>query len=625
MKNPSPGLCALVILSALGCGHQSHPGDLAGGGVQTTGGNKVVSGRVLLGEGPRGEGLQVRLLKVFLTPHGDSTVAEWAGITDSLGEYQFLNVPKGRFALYAEDKRGGISIRPRLEKTGDSLFPFDAVLSKPVTLQGRLLLPPNPDSGNLTTPSMALACIPGFSVCVQVGADSVYTIPGAPQGEYDVVFIHGRTVNYLPLRVGSIASGTVSPDTVFVKDVTFASSLAQAHSAFAYYDHSLDASYAVLPRLYLPGQAPAWFMGKDFSGAEYLAVSPGGELEEWDVEDYSDWKFSRPIAINTSSLGLGGEWPKHDFPVLVRLSAPDFDFAQAQGEGGDIRFAQAEGRHLAYEIERWDASSQRADIWVNLDTLRGNGADFRIQMFWGKANASGRSNGGGVFHDRNGFLGEWHLNDDGPGSSVQEAQARHPGVFHATGVVQPTRNRYVPGVAGGALRFTGPREFIVIPHHPNLDVTKTFTLTLWAKNDQPTLPEKQVMFNKWQDRKNEWSLGISPTGALFLELGGSNGGWMGSWRSTLPLSGIDQWHLYAVTYAEGMIRMFVDGKEVPSRLVNGTIPKTLYPKKAEVVIGARNQGPENQWKGELDEFGYHGVVHSPEWINLMYETQKPGL
>ena len=48
------------------------------------------------------------------------------------------------------------------------------------------------------------------------------------------------------------------------------------------------------------------------------------------------------------------------YPVLVALGADNFDFAQAQPQGQDVRFATPDGKLLPYAIERWDAAAKKA-------------------------------------------------------------------------------------------------------------------------------------------------------------------------------------------------------------------------------------------------------------------------
>ncbi|HLV31689.1 MAG TPA: DUF2341 domain-containing protein [Chitinispirillaceae bacterium] len=60
-----------------------------------------------------------------------------------------------------------------------------------------------------------------------------------------------------------------------------------------------------------------------------------------------------------------------DFPFVVRLNANNFDFSQAQANGRDIRFVLNDSVPLVHEIERWNVSAGRGEIWVRVDTIYG--------------------------------------------------------------------------------------------------------------------------------------------------------------------------------------------------------------------------------------------------------------
>jgi hypothetical protein len=130
-------------------------------------------------------------------------------------------------------------------------------------------------------------------------------------------------------------------------------------------------------------------------------------------EDYSDWQYSKNIIINTSTSGTYIAGSLVNYPLLLRLDNTNFDFLQTQTNGIDIRFASAEGSHLSFEIERWDFAAQKALVWVKVDHIYGNSSTQYITMYWGNASASYMSDSEAVFDNNDGFVGVWHLREDG--------------------------------------------------------------------------------------------------------------------------------------------------------------------------------------------------------------------
>ena len=101
------------------------------------------------------------------------------------------------------------------------------------------------------------------------------------------------------------------------------------------------------------------------------------------IADMNDWKHSGSMYIVTTSEGanLPASALEKNFPLLVRLNRDYFDFSQAKSRGEDIRFS-ANGKPLAYQIERWDAAGGNADVGVRIPTIKGNDQQ-AIKMQWG--------------------------------------------------------------------------------------------------------------------------------------------------------------------------------------------------------------------------------------------------
>ena len=83
--------------------------------------------------------------------------------------------------------------------------------------------------------------------------------------------------------------------------------------------------------------------------------------------------------------------------VIVRLpSGLETQLGPTWPDGADIRFDDAAGKPLPYEIEKWDAGAKQAALWVRTD-VKGNNATQSITLKWGNPEASTESNGAAVF------------------------------------------------------------------------------------------------------------------------------------------------------------------------------------------------------------------------------------
>lgn len=125
---------------------------------------------------------------------------------------------------------------------------------------------------------------------------------------------------------------------------------------------------------------------------------------------YPGWKYSGSVFVLTTPEGadLPAGASVENFPLLVRLHKDFFDFAQAQADGQDLRFATNTGETLAYQTDEWDAVKGAACIWVRVQKIQGN-ARQEIKLYWGKADAKSESSGKAVFNESNGYIGVWHM------------------------------------------------------------------------------------------------------------------------------------------------------------------------------------------------------------------------
>src|SRR6185436_9181269 len=101
------------------------------------------------------------------------------------------------------------------------------------------------------------------------------------------------------------------------------------------------------------------------------------------VPPFYNWGRSLKLGLNTSASGAPTTGDVKDFPLLVRLSAPAFDFSLARGDGRDLRFSAPDGEVLSPEIETFDSAAGRADIWVRVPVVRGNDPAQFITLHWG--------------------------------------------------------------------------------------------------------------------------------------------------------------------------------------------------------------------------------------------------
>ena len=220
-------------------------------------------------------------------------------------------------------------------------------------------------------------------------------------------------------------------------------------------------------------------VGWQLPDATYERPIPGNRLSPYPVqEDLTQWQHIASILLNTSSAGAAVTANVLDFPVLVRLTDADIDFAQARLNGADVRFAKANGAQLVYEIEQWDAVARTAAIWIKADTVYGNNSTQKIKMYWGNSAATSKSDPCAVFPSGNGFLGVWHLGEEqaGTGASSVYKDATTNGCNGIDYISSSTAT----GLIGRALAADGVSDYVQIPTFTD-EALAGLTVSAWLK------------------------------------------------------------------------------------------------------------------------------------------------
>ena len=115
------------------------------------------------------------------------------------------------------------------------------------------------------------------------------------------------------------------------------------------------------------------------------------------------WQHRRSITVNTGQV----EADLTNFPVLVRLTAGQFDFALAAPDGRDVRFTDSDGTTaLDFERESHDASAGAAAYWVR-HPLLSPASNTTFYLYYGNAGATDGAAPAAVWDAAH--VGVWHL------------------------------------------------------------------------------------------------------------------------------------------------------------------------------------------------------------------------
>jgi|WetSurMetagenome_2_1015567.scaffolds.fasta_scaffold00046_47 hypothetical protein len=327
-------------------------------------------------------------------------------------------------------------------------------------------------------------------------------------------------------------------------------------------------------------------------------------------EDYTQWPHSATLKLNTTSTGAQVTGTVTGFPVLVRLRSPSFTFDQCLPDGRDLRFANARGTHLPFEIERFDPNAQVADVWVLVDTVKGNDSTI-ISMYWGNPNAVIQSTAGAVFDTALGYSAVWHLNDRAL-NDRRDATLNFHNASPASGSYEGDEWTY--GLIGGCDSLDDNDDHLTAP---DINPGPAVTISMWINMYEFTASLKQYFIGKaaavagrqplyslMMNEKNELAMNVTVNGRPDSVSGGS-----------LAVNG---WYFVAGTFDGAVLKIYVNGVLVDGKTVAGSIDTS----GTRLSIGYFDRNSQ-KLHGKIDEVRILRTAQGSDWIKLCYENQRP--
>ncbi|MEI8108201.1 MAG: DUF2341 domain-containing protein [Verrucomicrobiota bacterium] len=312
---------------------------------------------------------------------------------------------------------------------------------------------------------------------------------------------------------------------------------------------------------------------------------------------YPTWSHSAPLSIITTPDGanLPASASEENFPLLVRLNQPSFDFQTAQPHGADLRFSAA-GQPLAYQIEEWNPTAGQATVWVRIPLIKGNAHQI-IQLHWGNPQAKSESSGPAVFNESNGFVTVMHLDDpQNPQDAVGTLTPTNLGATSCPGMISKALNFVYgrPGVVGGEK----------ITNYPTGNSPSTSEL--WFKDNKLPGP--------WGSRFLCW--GVEGSGSKLL-IGVLSPLHISCGLECPDPVALNQWYHVVHTYSpDGTQKAYVNGQLVASS-------KALMDFKSPCRMFVGNWYRNWESDGDVDEVRISKVTRSADWIRLCFQNQNP--
>ncbi|MBW1808591.1 MAG: DUF2341 domain-containing protein [Deltaproteobacteria bacterium] len=326
----------------------------------------------------------------------------------------------------------------------------------------------------------------------------------------------------------------------------------------------------------------------------------GEEVEDVDSVWYRDWwneswTRRRRLAFKNED---GTEDLLH-FPLLVVLDEQRIDYPVLLPGGQDIRFIDADGTELDYEIDHWNENG-RSYIWVNVPQIDSNSYVDSIFMYYGNQVALDGQDPEGVWNP-DVYRAVWHLGDDFEDSSDKHNHGSNSGSNPAGGIY------------GGARYFDGD-DYIDCGNQASLDVSGSISVEAWMNVGQFTGVHMPIVTKG----NHTYGLQIQDNNRLLFFIFDSNDSWQGAVSNSNPV--VARWiHVVGVfdqDLVSNNIFLYVNGSLQSDRGTVVSIPIDSY----SVNIGRDAEETDRTFIGTIDEVRIAAVARSAQWVAAQFKS-----
>ena len=308
--------------------------------------------------------------------------------------------------------------------------------------------------------------------------------------------------------------------------------------------------------------------------------------------------------IQFTARGYAGASTLENFPVLVRLSdVTGFDFADFTTPADELRFTDAFGNNLDYEIDTWDSTTGTALVWVSVPSL--SGTTTKINAYYAPSSTSGLPTvSSTAVWTSAGYIGVWHMNAVSPADA---SDSGNDGT--AFGSISVTS-----GVVGSSLSYPNTSSYVSCGSNASLvdaELAKGYTIEGWV--NLASTSGKKALFGK--------------SGFISYRMEGT------AVKITTPkvldyanvssfITAANEWHYFSLSFATNTVngaKHYMDGAFKTAQTTTGIDNQTG---SNEMWLAHNQFGSEEGFTGLIDEYRLSASVRSADWIAADYATQN---
>jgi biopolymer transport protein ExbB len=343
-----------------------------------------------------------------------------------------------------------------------------------------------------------------------------------------------------------------------------------------------------------------------------LAFLLTAQLAAWPT----GYGYRRSVVIDHSLVASPGQT---DVPVVI---SGVYGYLAVTGSGGKVQHTTTccaaaitapadliftgsdQTTLLSWDVESYSSSTGALTVWVKVPAVSSS-ADTTLYMFYSNAAVTTYQSTYASTYDAN-YKGVFHFNG---------SLADSTGTV-ATGTNQGTTAASSPKLGGALNLVKTSSQYVDFGSPVETQLTDNLTLSVWGWSDQST---PQSLF------VNQFRLGTLKGIALVLNNLGADAvnvivcdGSTSSNTATSALVNDSAWHQIAMTFASGLVTVYVDGAAVNT--VSAAVTHIAY--GAEALRFGANAALNTFYSGNIDDATISSVVRTPDYIATVYHNQS---
>ena len=354
-----------------------------------------------------------------------------------------------------------------------------------------------------------------------------------------------------------------------------------------------------------------------------LSIEQGsGHVVETSLVDGGGWLqgWGRRVKLYIDSNDIDENLT--DFRVRIYLSSSSgryndnlsfvFDEIQSESDRKKIALTTSDGETQCYaEIERWNATSEEAWLWVRVPSIS-DSSDTELYLYFDDEHGDnsdyigdvGEAAATSVWDDD--YVGVWHLSEDPSGAPPQMLNSKSD-ISHGTSHGLMTSDDQVRGVVDGSLELDGFTDYVDFGDDASLDITGNITIEAWVRPDDFAGPPDLLTKGNYDEAYSVW---LRASGEVRFGLNNN------PLTSNTTLVAGTRYHIVA-TRSGTTRKIFINGTEDISDIYGFAIGTTF----TDLTLSSSGYPLE----GMVDEVRLSSSGRGDAWIRASFESERDSL